>query len=379
MPDTSDIIVNPSRFLADKIESIGSSGIRRAFELAATMKDPINLSIGQPDFPVPDGAKRAAIEAIENDRNGYTLTGGLPALRERISADLRDEFDWSPEVFVTCGVSGGLVLALLTCLNPGDEVIFADPYFVSYKHLVNLLGGRVVAVEIYDDFKLDPNVFAKAITPRTKIILLNSPANPTGIVHGEDEIRGITELARRNDLLVVSDEIYNQMSYDSAAASPVSFAPERTLLLRGFSKSYAMTGWRLGYAAGPAEIVREMAKLQQYTFVCAPHMAQVGAIAACDIDMSSHVGDYRRKRDIVVDALQGVYDLVRPAGGFYVFPKVPPKYASATVFVEECIRHNVLVIAGGVFSERDTHFRISYAVSDEMLRRGCDVLRGLAG
>lgn len=379
MLETADITVNPSRFLADKTESIGSSGIRRAFELAATMKDPINLSIGQPDFPVPDRAKRAAIEAIESDRNGYTVTGGLPELRERIAADLRDEFDWSPEVFVTCGVSGGLVLALMACLNPGDEVIFADPYFVSYKHLVNLLGGRAVGVEIYDDFKLDPAVFAKAITPRTKIILLNSPANPTGIVHGKDEIRGIAELARRNDLLVVSDEIYNQMSYDAVAASPVSFAPERTLLLRGFSKTYAMTGWRLGYAAGPTAIVRAMVKLQQSTFVCAPHMAQVGAIAACDVDMSSHVRDYRRKRDLVVDALQGAYELVRPAGGFYVFPKVPSKYGTASAFVEECIRHNVLVIAGSVFSERDTHFRISYAVPDEMLRRGCDVLLGLAG
>lgn len=370
--------MNGEQFLAERIRSIGSSGIRKIFDLAATMKDPIDLSMGQPDFKVPDPVKQAAVEAILNDRNGYTVTHGLPVLRERIKRHLRDDCDWSPEVIVTCGVSGGLVLALTACLNPGDEVLFADPYFVSYKHLVRLAGGVPVMVDIYGDFKLDRDAFAAAITPRTRMILVNSPANPTGVVHGAEEIRGLADLARKHDLLLVSDEIYEMLSYDGPAASPVSFAAERTLLLGGFGKSYAVTGWRMGFAAGPPAVIREMAKVQQFTFVCAPHMAQVASVVAMDTDMSKHVADYRRKRDLCVAQLGNAFDFARPAGGFYVFCKAPPAYACATAFVEDAVANNVLVVPGTAFSERDTHFRISYAVPDERLQRGCEILRRLA-
>ncbi len=366
-------------FLSRRTANIGSSGIRRVFDLAATMKDPIDLSMGQPDFNVPDVIKEAAVNAIRNDRNDYTVTHGLPALRDRIRSRLQDRHQWSPEVIVTCGVSGGLVLALMACLNPGDEVLFADPYFVSYKHLVNLLGGKPVTVDIAPHFKLDHAAFESAISPKTKIILLNSPANPTGVVHGRDEIRGMAELARKHDLLLISDEIYEMLCYDEKAASPVSFAPERTLLLGGFGKSYAVTGWRMGFAAGPTPVVQEMAKLQQYTFVCAPHMAQEACIVALDTDMSKQVEQYRAKRDLAVSELQPAFEFARPSGGFYVFCKAPARYACATAFVEEAIKNNVLVVPGSAFSERDTHFRISYAVPDERLRRGCEILRRIAG
>ncbi|MEE9296379.1 MAG: aminotransferase class I/II-fold pyridoxal phosphate-dependent enzyme [Phycisphaerae bacterium] len=366
------------KFLAERITTIGSSGIRKVFDLAASMKNPIDLSMGQPDFAVPEPVKQAAIDAIRDDHNGYTVTHGLPALRERIARELGDKRQWSPEVIVTCGVSGGLVLALTACLNPQDEVIFADPYFVSYKYLVNLSGGRAVPVDIYGDFRLDRDAFAAAITPRTKMILLNSPANPTGVVHTADEIRPIAELAREHDLLLVTDEIYEMLSYDGAAASPVSFAPERTLLLGGFGKSYGMTGWRMGYAAGPSAVIREMAKLQQFTFVCAPHMAQIACIVAMDTDMSEQVGVYRRKRDLAVSELESSFEFATPSGGFYVFCKAPAGYASGTAFVEEAIRNNVLVVPGSAFSGKDTHFRISYAVPDERLKRGCEILRNLA-
>ncbi len=367
------------QFIADHVKSIGSSGIRRMFDLGATLKDPINLSIGQPDFPVPDSARQAMIQAIEAGHTGYTVTRGIAPLRARIAKALKDEFDWEPDLFVTSGLSGGLLLALMACIDPGDEVIFPDPYFVSYKQLVPLVGGRSVIVDLYDSrFQLDPGRIEAAVTDRTKILLLNSPSNPTGVVYDKANVEAVCEVARKHDLLIVSDEIYEMLSYDERSPSPVRFAPERTVLLRGHSKSYAMTGLRIGYAAGPPAVIAEMAKLQQYTFVCAPHPVQYGALAAMDTDMSSFVSAYRAKRDLVCDALEGAVEFVRPGGGFYVFPKTPRTFASTNAFVEEAIKRNVLIIPGEVFSERNTHFRVSYAAPDEKLQAGCEIIRELA-
>lgn len=366
-----------NKFLADRLKSIGSSGIRRIFDLGAQLKDPIDLSIGQPDFPVPEPVKRAMVRAIESDRNGYTPTRGILELRQRIARQVKEEFNWEPDLFVTSGVSGGLMLAALVVLNPGDEVLMGDPYFVSYPHFVRIAGGVPVRVNLYDDFQLHPERFAAAITPRTKMIILGSPGNPTGIAYRREDVQAIVDLARKHDLLIVSDEIYNLLMYDGTAPSPVGMAPERTILLRGFGKSYAMTGLRMGFAAGPPEIINEMAKLQQYTFVCAPHPAQVGGVVALDTDMSARVAEYRGKRDLVCKMLDGIVDFVRPAGGFYVFPKAPPRFKTATEFVTAAIEHKLLVIPGEVFSERDTHFRISYAAPDEKLRRGCEIIRSL--
>ncbi|MFQ5592089.1 MAG: pyridoxal phosphate-dependent aminotransferase [Phycisphaerae bacterium] len=278
--------MNGRDFVAERVKGVGSSGIRRAFDLAATLKDPIDLSIGQPDFAVPRNIKQAVIDAVEADHNGYTQTRGLAQLRELISDQLKTEFRWEPDVFVTSGVSGGLFLALLACVNPGEEVLIGDPYFVSYVHLVRLVGGVPVLVDLYDDFQLHPERFEAAVTAKTKLIILSSPGNPTGIVYSENDVRSVAEIARRNDLLIISDEIYCVLTYDGRSPSPVPFAPERTLLLRGYSKTYAMTGLRIGYAAGPGEVITEMAKLQQYTFVCAPHPAQYGAIEAATSDAS---------------------------------------------------------------------------------------------
>jgi len=366
------------KFIASRIDGIGSSGIRRVFELGASLRDPINLSIGQPDFAVPDDVKAAMTSAIADDRNGYTLTRGIPELRDRIATQLRDEFQWEPDLFVTSGLSGGLYLALLACIDPGDEVLIADPYFVSYTHLVSLVHGQPVLVDHYEDFRLRPDRFEQAITPRTKMMLVCSPGNPTGVVYSAEDMRALCEVARKHDLLIVSDEIYGTLSYDGPNPSPVAFAPERTVLLRGFGKSHAMTGLRMGYAAGPAEIIGQMAKLQQYTFVCAPHPAQFGALAAMDTDMSDQIARYKRKRDLICDELCDVFEISRPSGGFYVFPKVPDGYANATAFTDAAVKRNMLLIPGEVFSGRDTHFRISYAVPDETIKRGCAILREMA-
>jgi len=364
-------------FIADRVRTIGASGIRRVFDIGAQLTDPIDLSIGQPDFPVPDNVKRAMIRAIESNRNGYTVTRGIPELRQRIARQLKAEFSWEPDLLVTSGVSGGLFLALLASLNPGDEVLIGDPYFVSYKHLVRLAGGVPVAVDLYDDFQLHPERFAAAVTPKTRLLIVGSPGNPTGVVFNREDVRAIAELARRHDLLIVCDEIYNLLTYDGPISSAVTFAPERTILLRGYSKSYAMTGLRMGYAAGPTEIITEMAKLQQYTFVCAPQPAQHGALEAMDTDISSRVDEYRGKRDLVCKMLTGVVDFVRPSGGFYVFPKTPPRFKTATEFVAAAVERKLLIIPGEVFSERDTHFRISYAAPNEKIKRGCEIIREL--
>ena len=372
--------MDTSRFIADKVAGVDVSGIRRIFDMAAAMTSPMDLSIGQPDFDVPEPVKQAAIDAIRAGHSGYTPTRGVPPLCDRISAAVTAEFPgWDPAVMVTCGVSGGLLLSLMACVNPGDEVLYGDPYFVSYKSLANLSGGKGVPVDLDDGFQPDPDRFAAAITPRTKLIVLNSPSNPTGVVHTAERVQAVAELARKHNLLIVSDEIYNMLCYEGRSPSPADFAPERTLLLRGFGKSYGMTGWRIGFAAGPPEIITSMMKIQQYTFVCAPHMAQYAVLTAMDTDMSSTVEAYQAKRDLVVGELEGAFDFVKPEGGFYVFPKAPAKYASGTAFVEEAIAHNVMIIPGSVFSEKDTHVRISYANDNRVLKKACTVLRSLAG
>jgi aspartate aminotransferase/aminotransferase len=358
---------------------VDASGIRKVFDLGATLSDPINLSIGQPDFDVPDPIKQAAIDAILSGKNGYTVTQGIEPLRERIAHNIRDRFPESdPGVLVLSGVSSGILLALMACIDPGDEVIVIDPYFVMYTHLVNLIGGRPVIVSSYPSFRLPLEAIEAAITPQTKMLLLNSPSNPTGHVYEESELQAAAELARRRDFLVISDEIYSALSYDGNCPSIVPSCPERTVLLDGFSKQYGMTGWRLGFAAGPRRVIEEMTKLQQYTFVCAPSMAQYAGLAALETDVSDKVDIYRGKRDLIYSLLAEAFEVERPGGAFYIFPRAPSSFPSASAFVEEAIRRNVLIIPGSVFSDQDTHFRLSYAADDEVIRRGAEILRKLA-
>jgi aspartate aminotransferase len=373
---------SPADYVSQRALAVDASGIRKVFDLAAKLKDPINLSIGLPDFDVPEVAKQAAVEAIQSGQNRYTQTQGIAPLRERLRADLSREFGRDVgDVLITSGVSGGLLLAILAVLDPGDEAIFLDPYFVMYKHLITMAGGKSVIVDSYPDFRFHDDRVENAITPRTKMLILNSPSNPTGVVMSEQEIRSAVDLARKHDLLILSDEIYEPFLYDiNRSANQQLYSPaavyEKTIVLRGFSKSHAMTGWRLGYAAGPEAIIAQMTKLQQYTFVCAPSPLQYAALKALDVPMDEAVKAYRRKRDIVFDGLSRKFEVVKPEGAFYIFPKAP-KGASASEFVARAIDKNVLIIPGNVFSERDTHFRISYATTDEKLAQGCEILNSL--
>ena len=226
-------------------------------------------------------------------------------------------------------MSGALVLALQTCVGPGDEVLVPDPYFVMYKHLITLAGATAVYVDTYPDFQLTAERIEPYITDKTKLLLFNTPSNPTGVVATEQTCKEVAELAEKHNFLIISDEIYDDFCYEKVeiggemrCPSPASYT-DKMILMRGFSKTYAMTGWRLGYAAGPKKILDEMTKLQQYSFVCAPSMVQLAGAAALDLDMSHKVAEYSRKRDLVVEKLSGHYELTTPGGAFYAFPKVP--------------------------------------------------------
>ncbi len=368
-------------YLADRTKLIDASGIRKVFALAAKLEDPINFSIGQPDFDVPETIKKAAIDAIGKGFNKYSQTAGQTEVVECLKNKTTADYGWdNPPLMITDGVSGGLLLTFMALINPGDEIIISDPYFVIYKHVINMLGGKCVYIDTYPDFRLPADTVEAAITDKTKLIIMNSPANPTGIVYTVDEIKAVTDVARKHDIIVLSDEIYEEFSYDDKAQSVGNFY-DKAMILKGFSKSYAMTGWRLGYAACSeklAPLMDKMLMIQQYTFVCAPTPLQMSILAALQEDITPYVDTYRIKRDRMLEGLAGSYEITKPGGAFYMFVKAPQQYANATEFVKKAIENNVLIIPGNVFSEQDTHFRISYVATDEKLEQGIDILCNLA-
>ncbi len=369
-------MVTTETWLADRLRSFDSSGIRKMFEMAARLKDPINLSIGEPDFPVPGPVKEALVDAIRTDRTTYAPPQGIPALREQLQRRVAGELGQPDrQLLVTSGTSGGLLLALLATINAGDEVIVFDPYFVMYDALVNLVGGVVRTVSTYPTFQPDLADVAEAINPKTKMIIVNSPCNPTGVCWSEETLAGVARLAQAHGICLVSDEIYREFNYDGPHVRPAEFNSQ-TLVIDGFSKSHAMTGLRLGFAHGPAELIEAMVQLQQFTFVCAPHPVQYAGLAALETPVGHLRDEYRRKRDLLVGQLSPRFRLVPPGGAFFAFAQAP--WGSGEAFVSAAIEHNVLVIPGKVFSRRDTHFRISFAVADSRLEQGIAILNRLA-
>tara|TARA_R110002072_G_scaffold146075_3_gene292904 strand:+ start:77768 stop:78886 length:1119 start_codon:yes stop_codon:yes gene_type:complete len=364
------------RWIADRMHRIDASGIRKVFDLAAKMTDPINLSIGQPHFDTPDEIKESLFEAVRDGKNAYSQSQGIAPLREKLEARVAAEYAHPDrQLFITSGTSGALMLALSALINPDDEVIVFDPYFVMYKHLTAMSGGKVVLIDTYPDFKIDIEKVRNAITDRTKLILFNSPSNPTGTVASVEEMKALAELAKEKDVALLSDEIYRSFCYDGDFVSLARWN-EDTIVIDGFSKSHSMTGWRLGVVHGPAHVMQQMIKLQQFTFVCAPHPMQWAALTAADYDITGRVDEYREKRDFMVRELSSDYEIAGANGAFYLFVKTP--WGTATEFVKAAIDHNLLVIPGNVFSSRDTHFRISYAAENSTLERGVEVLKKMA-
>jgi aspartate/methionine/tyrosine aminotransferase len=339
----------------------------------------VNFSIGQPDFPVPEAIREAAKRAIDEGYSRYTPTQGIEPLRQKVSEKLRRANGIpvdAEDVLITSGSSGGIFLVLAAILNPGDEIIIPDPYFVMYPQLTQFFGAQAVLVDTYPDFQVDPERIARAITPRTKAILLNSPNNPTGSVYPEATLRAIVDVAADRGVLIISDEVYESFVFDDVQHFSVGSIYPHTVTLNALSKSHALTGWRIGYAVGPRPILDKMRELQQYTFVCAPSIAQVAALTALDIEVGGDINSYRKRRDLIYDGLRERFEVTRPSGAFYIMPEVDP--SDATNFVERAIERNLLVIPGSVFSARSTHIRISYATSEEQIRQGINILNSLA-
>jgi aspartate/methionine/tyrosine aminotransferase len=361
--------------IAERLKRIRPSGVRRIFDMARQMENPIDLSLGEPDFDVPEEIKQEGIRWIEAGFNKYTLTQGIPELRQRVEEYLKGKGVQFDSVMITTGVTGGLLLCCLCLIDPGDEVLIPDPYFVMYEYQVLLMGGVPRYVDTYPDFRLREDKIREVLSSRTKLIIINSPANPSGTVYSKDELETVARIAREQELIVIADDIYERFVYDMPAAPCMGQIYEKTITLSGFSKTWGMTGWRLGYAAAPEEIIQQMITLQQYSFTCPPSFAQKAALMAFDCDMGEHIEHYREKRDFVYEALQGRYRVERPRGAFFIFPEAED--GDGERLVERAINKGVFIIPGSVFSQRKSNFRISFAAPMDVLERGVKILRDL--
>jgi len=361
--------------LSKRLQYMDSSGIRKVFDLGASLDNPIDLSIGQPHFDVFPEIKEEAIRAIQNGHNSYTVTQGIPELHQAVREYYRRRFDIEVDhTLITSGVSGGLVLSFMALINPGDEVIVSDPCFMMYPSLVGFMGGVVKRVDTYPNFRFRADKLEAAVTSKSKVLVINTPANPTGAVIPPEDLQMIADFADSHGLFILTDEIYEQFSFDSPPDTILNYSrPERTMVLNGLSKSAGMTGWRVGYAIGPEEVLQAMTMLQQYSFVCAPSFAQRAGLVALRRDMAGELAEYRSKRDLMYEGLcERGFEVQKPGGAFYIFPKAPG--GSGTEFVERAIANNLLIIPGNVFSTQDSHCRISLAAEDEKLRQGLEVL-----
>ncbi len=376
----------PSPYHAARVHRLKPSGIRKFFDILATMQDVISLGIGEPDFVTPEPILRAGIRALEEGHTHYTSNAGILELRQAIAAHWAQRYgvsyDPESEIVVTVGVSEALYLALSALIDPGDEVIIPTPCFVSYQGEVILAGGVPVDVptNAEDGFQPDPRAIAAAVTPRTKLILLGYPNNPTGAVASREVLQAIAEIAEANDLLVISDEIYDRLVY---GVEHVSFASlpgmrARTITLGGFSKDYAMTGWRVGFAATDASILDGLLKIHQYTIMSAPTMSQIAALSALQEGepyVQAMLAEYERRRRLIVDGLNAIGLLTpEPQGAFYAFPNIEVSGMDDMTFSERLlVEEKVAVIPGSAFgSGGEGHVRCVYATAYEQIEEALE-------
>lgn len=373
-------------FIANRVQQIPPSGIRRFFDIAATMDDVISLGIGEPDFITPDVVLEAGLASLQRGETHYTSNSGTMQLRVAIARHLERlygvSYDPALEILVTVGVSEAMYLALTAILNPGDEVIVPQPCFVSYAAGVSLAGGTPVpiATRVENNFQVTANEIESAITRRTKAVLLGYPNNPTGAVLERETLAAIAEVARRHDILIISDEIYDRLVYgiDHVCVPSLEGMWERTILLGGFSKAYAMTGWRLGYAAAPSELLGAMAKIHQYTIMSAPTTAQVAALAALEQGeeaVEQMRQKYDRRRRLIVDGLNALgLKCFEPRGAFYAFPSIRGSGMDDAEFAERLLQEErVAVIPGRAFGVGGAGYvRCSYATSYEKIEKALE-------
>lgn len=359
--------------ISKRAQSIDSSGIRKVFDLAAKLKDPINLSIGQPDFDGFPSIKEKAHQAIDAGKSTYTVTQGIPELRAEVLEKYRVK-DSGTQALITSGVSGGLLLAYFSMLDPGDEILVPDPYFCMYRDLAYLVNAKPVYYDTYPSFSADPAQIQKLITPKTRAILINSPCNPTGYAWSEEELKAVVEVASKAGIWVIYDEIYEPYVYDYSHPNCFGLY-EKVLILNGFSKSHGIPGWRAGYALGPTSLIEQMTKIQQYSFVCTPSLVQAALIGEVERDTTELTKRYKEKRDLIVSLLQEKFTFVTPGGAFYLFAEAPGGDGQA--FVEKAIEKGVLIVPGNVFSTKNTHFRLSFSASLDTLRKGAERLNSI--
>lgn len=384
---------SPRSFVADLVQAIPRSGIRDFFDVVNRMPDAISLGVGEPGFPTPWHIRDTAIYALEKGATGYTSNLGLQEFRDAAAQYVEDTFGvrYSPqdEILTTTGVSEALDLAIRAVVNPGDEVIYHEPSYVSYRPVIQLAHGRPVAVETrYEDqFRLTPEALAGRITPRTKAILLNFPNNPTGATLGVDDLAGIARLACEHDLLVISDEIYAELTYEGRHQSLVALPGmrERTLLLHGFSKAWAMTGFRLGYACGPRELVGAMMTIHQYTMLCAPTLSQIAGVEGfrrADIDVPEMRARFKLNRNYMIRAFEEMgLRCVLPRGAFYAFPKVDDLGLSSRNFALRLLEEEqVAVVPGEAFGPSGQGFvRCSFATSLDRIKEAMARMSAFVG
>jgi len=361
-----------------------SSDIRRMFNTSS--RDTVNLAIGEPDFNTPEHIVEAAKRALEEGKTHYTPNQGIYELREEISNKVKLDYnlDINPEdIIVTCGASEGLMLALMSLVDRGDEVIVTDPAFLSYRNLIHLCEGRPVPVKLKEDFSLEVEKVEESITDKTKCIVINTPGNPTGKVMSKEEIKGLSDIAEDYNLIVISDEVYDKIIYKGKHYSPMRYT-ENCIVVNGFSKTYAMTGWRIGYLYvsetlnSRLNIIDHMIKIHQYSFACATSFAQYGALAALRGDQScvdKMVEEFRRRKDLMVKGLKDVFKLYPPEGAFYIFPNTQ-EYGTGEEVVKTLMEKGVLTVPGTAFGEASTYYiRLSYATNYEYLERGIEIIR----
>ena len=375
--------------ISERVNKITSSGIRRFFDLVASMEDVISLGVGEPDFVTPWHISEAGIYAIEKGYTMYTSNWGLLELRQELSRHLKNRYsvDYNPdtELMITVGVSEGLDLALRAILNPGDEVLAPEPSYVSYLPCTILADGNFVPIPtaVENEFKVQALDIEKRISSRTKAILLGYPNNPTGAVMDRTGLEQVAELARRHNPMVISDEIYDRLVYgiEHTCFASLPGMKERTILLGGFSKAYAMTGWRIGYAAAPAEIIEAMVKIHQYTMLCAPVMGQMAALEALregEDAIAEMVAEYDRRRRVIVNGLNEIgLPCFEPKGAFYAFPSIKSTGLSSDEFAERLLlEERVVVVPGSAFGNcGEGYIRCCYAASlpdieEALLRMG---------
>lgn len=372
-----------SRHIANHVRDIPRSGIRDFFEIVQTMADVISLGIGEPDFHTPWRIREAAIYGLERGHTGYTSNLGLPKLRERIAQYVQKHFhvsyDPATEIIVTVGVSEAIDLALRALLNPGDEVLYHEPCYVSYSPSVVLAHGVPIAVPTFakDNFRMTAEELAKLITPRSKVLMMNFPCNPTGATQTREELEKIAALCVKHDLVVLTDEIYSELTYDGAEHVSIAALPnmrERTVFLHGFSKAFAMTGFRVGYACSPPALTEAMMKVHQYAILCANTMAQDAAIEALesgDGDVAMMRKEYEARRNFIVRSLNDMgLPCFKPLGAFYVFPDIRSTGLTSREFSLRLLQEKkVACVPGPAFGvSGEGHVRCSYATSLEKIK-----------